>query len=129
MRSTLEAVAGAATYLALRAAVPTMVERLGLTRSLDWLGRSRAWHSFDALLSPVEKLADATPLVRRTCMYRSLSRYGVLRRAGRDVRFVMGVRRREDDRTDIDAHAWLEVDGIANDARAPDFVVTMRYPA
>jgi hypothetical protein len=43
-----------------------------------------------------------------TCLHRALAGYAALREAGRDARFVIGVRR---DGAEIVAHAWIEQGG------------------
>ncbi len=67
------------------------------------------------------------PWVARTCLYRALARYAVLRRGGLAATFVMGLGPRG---IEDDGHAWVEVDGEAfeelDDVR--HFCVTFRYP-
>lgn len=54
-----------------------------------------------------EQLLRERKLLGTTCLYRSLIRYVLLRQAGIDVTFVMGVRRRG---TELVGHAWLEAE-------------------
>lgn len=46
----------------------------------------------------------------RSCLPRALALYGEARRAGLDVRLVVGVRR-EGDGGGVASHAWVELDG------------------
>jgi hypothetical protein len=60
-----------------------------------------------------------------TCLYRAMTRWSALRRAGLEASFVMGVRRHEPDV----GHAWVEVDGTAVDEVIDGrWMVTFRYP-
>jgi hypothetical protein len=67
------------------------------------------------------------PWVSSTCLYRSLARYAMLRRAGNEATFVMGLGR---DRVNEDGHAWVELGG--QPFEEPDdvarYTVTFRYP-
>lgn len=54
-----------------------------------------------------------TPLWRNTCLYRSVLRCVLLRRAGIPAVVRIGARRRSDGLGNIAAHAWVEVDGVA----------------
>ncbi|MEO7331161.1 MAG: lasso peptide biosynthesis B2 protein [Minicystis sp.] len=61
-----------------------------------------------------------------TCLYRSLARYSILRRAGHPARFVMGLRPSE---PEILGHAWVELDGApVGETVDPALVVTFAYP-
>lgn len=77
----------------------------------------------EALLSRLRVLPD-------TCLYRSLARYAVLRRAGHAARFVMGIKPpRTMGRGEIEGHAWVELDGApAFEDIEPELVVTFSYP-
>jgi hypothetical protein len=99
----------AARGLALRALLPFMVERRPLPALLASLDRPGA--------RPGEDPARlATRLFRplrfwpTTCLYRALGSYALLRAAGEEVRFVIGVRTEQGQ---LQAHAWLERDGVA----------------
>jgi hypothetical protein len=132
MTRALNATTGALTYLGVRSVVPLLIDRVGIERVLAALTPRDGTHAIgvDALLRPVEWLTDATPLFRRTCLFRTLARYAVLRRAGKPVQFTMGVRRASGGANgDVDGHAWLELDGVPNDAQARDFRVVLRYPS
>jgi len=79
-----------------------------------------ALRTSEALLARVRVLPD-------TCLYRSLARYAVLRRAGHPARFVMGIKRPSGG--DITGHAWVEIGGApAFEEIEPDLCVTFSYP-
>jgi hypothetical protein len=79
------------------------------------------------VLRLVEALCRRMRVVPDSCLYRALTRYAVLRRAGYAAKFVMGMDPRA--RDDLTAHAWVELDASpykeALDAR---MVVTYVYP-
>lgn len=79
------------------------------------------------VLRIVEALCRRSRVLPDTCLYRALTRYALLRRAGHPAKFVMGMDPRA--REDLTAHAWVELDGVpyreALDAR---MVVTYVYP-
>lgn len=58
----------------------------------------------------VEALCRRTPFLPDTCLYRALTRYALLRRAGHPAKFVMGMNPRP--REDLTAHAWVELKGV-----------------
>src|SRR5262249_11993150 len=60
-------------------------------------------------LRPSEPLFTRLRVLPDTCLYRSLARYAVLRRAGHPARFVMGIRRPS--KGEITGHAWVEIGG------------------
>lgn len=60
----------------------------------------------EALLALVERLTRPVRLWRTACLWRALTGYSVLRAAGDDVRFVVGVRKGP--AGDLLWHAWLE---------------------
>jgi hypothetical protein len=99
-----------------------------------------------AALSPEPGAVDAKPLevveealstsqrivgrLRRvvpdTCLYRSLARYALLRRAGHPVRFVMAL---DPKKAGVEGHAWLELDGVPlGEEVDPGLAVTFSYP-
>ena len=69
---------------------------------------------------------------RHTCLRRTAVLYGLLRRAGRPVGLVIGVRRDVDTTGRLSAHAWLERDGApyleADPAIAGRYTVIARFP-
>ena len=83
----------------------------------------------DLTIDDAQALLSRLRLVRvvpDTCLYRSLARYSILRRAGHPARFVMGLR---PSAPEILGHAWVELDGIpVGEAVDPELVVTFAYP-
>jgi hypothetical protein len=67
-----------------------------------------------------------------TCLRRAAVLYALLRRAGRPVALVIGVRREGDTARRLSAHAWLERDGApyleADPAIAARHTVIARFP-
>jgi hypothetical protein len=61
-----------------------------------------------------------------TCLFRALTRYAALRRAGHRPRFVMGI-----DENDPDVgHAWIELEGAPFlEPRLPTLRRTFEHPA
>jgi hypothetical protein len=102
----------AAKGLALRAALPFMVKRQPLPEllvSLDWPTEPNAPAGDGARLL-AERLFQPLRFWPTTCLYRALGSYALLRAAGQEVRFVIGVRKEGET---LLAHAWLERDGQA----------------
>ncbi|HMY20104.1 MAG TPA: lasso peptide biosynthesis B2 protein [Polyangium sp.] len=87
------------------------------------MSASRIWY----VIRFEEAVCRRTRVLPDTCLYRALTRYALLRRAGYAAKFVMGMDLRA--REDLTAHAWVELDGAPYhetlDAR---FVVTYVYP-
>ena len=80
-----------------------------------------------ASFARVERWLSGVRVVPDTCLYRALSRWAVLRRSGRRVRFVMGVR---EDGAELAGHAWVEEHGAAlGEELDAAYVVTYAYPA
>lgn len=74
-----------------------------------------------------ERFFEQIGVAPDTCLYRSLARYAVLRRAGYDARFVMGL---DPKAPEIVGHAWVEVDGEpAFETLEPGLTVTFAYPS
>ncbi len=118
---------GLAGYVTLRVLAKPWLERRGLEPLLHALaapGRSPR-PELARWLDAAERWTNRVPFVPRTCLYRSLARFAVLRRAGVDASFVMGVRHRDGE---LDGHAWIEGDELPVDPHAADFVPTLRYP-
>jgi hypothetical protein len=69
---------------------------------------------------------------RHTCLRRAAVLYGLLRRAGRPIELVIGVRRDAGTAGRLSAHAWLERDGApyleADPAIAARHTVIARFP-
>lgn len=73
-----------------------------------------------------ERAAERIPFLPKTCLFRSLARFAVLRARGIDAAFVMGLPR---DGVG-DGHAWVEVAGVAvlDDEDLSSMTVTFCYP-
>jgi hypothetical protein len=67
-------------------------------------------------------------LVGGECLPQSLLQYLLHRRDGLPVRLVVGVRRRSDAASDIDAHAWVE-DAREPPSTEPSFARVMTWPS
>jgi hypothetical protein len=84
---------------------------------------------------PLEVVEDALSTSQRivsrlrlpdTCLYRSLARYALLRRAGHPVRFVMAI---DPKKPELEGHAWIELDGVPlGEEVEPGLAVTFTYP-
>jgi hypothetical protein len=72
----------------------------------------------NSIVSAVERAASVHPL-RPRCLPQALTAATMLRWAGEQPLVVIGVTRNG---TTLDAHAWVEVGGQANDASRPAFV-------
>ena len=66
-----------------------------------------------------------------TCLWRALAGYAVLRAAGADVKFLIGLRRRTHMPGDYRAHAWLLRDGKPSSGAPPPgrFAIAFAWPA
>jgi hypothetical protein len=72
-----------------------------------------------------EVLAPKLGLRPDTCLFRALTRFELLRRAGHDATFCMGV---HPDDTDV-GHAWVELEGRGVLEPIPhELLTTFRYP-
>jgi hypothetical protein len=122
-----------ARAIALRAALPLLVSRTTLPELLESLGarpdaRGGLGDS-QARLRVLDRLLRPLRFWRTTCLYRALGGYALLRSAGEDVRFLIGVRVVRGG--DVEAHAWLERDGKPSlGAPGPEegFSVAYAYP-
>lgn len=113
--------------LALRALLPFMVKRRALPELLTWLD----WAKQPGAPPDDDPRRLAGRLFRplrfwpTTCLYRALGSYALLRAAGQEVRFLIGVRK---ERGLLLAHAWLERDGRAIvGAPAPEASYAVAY--
>ena len=121
-----------ALTLSLRLRLDRMLRRHSLPGLLGTLTPERALRERvplptveDALLA-AEKVIEHLRVVPDTCLYRSLARYAVLRRAGHPARFVMGLSPRA---PEITGHAWVELDGAPmGETVDDDMVITYAYP-
>ena len=99
----------AARGLTLRALLPLMVKRQALPDLLRSLDRPEA-PAGDDPRRLAARLFRPLRLWPTTCLYRALGSYALLRAAGQEVRFVIGVRKAGEE---LQAHAWVERDGRA----------------
>lgn len=118
-----------ATALALRLSLPLRVARSSLPALLDALSRGTndpaPLDVIDEALARADAITVRLPFVPDTCLYRSLARFSMFRRAGHAARFVMGLSRPGQ----IEGHAWVELDGAPyGEELDPDLVVTYAYP-
>ena len=72
----------------------------------------------NSIVSAVERAVSLHPL-RPRCLTQALTAAAMLRWAGEQPRVVIGVTRNG---TTLNAHAWVEVAGQADDASRPAFV-------
>ncbi len=102
----------AARGLALRALLPLMVKQRALPDLLARLDlpREPGAPPGDGQRRLAERLFQPLRFWPTTCLYRALGSYALLRAAGQEVRFVIGVSRAGGE---LVAHAWLERDGRA----------------
>jgi len=101
-------------------AVTLLLRVFGFVRTRDWLERrsrkpsSRLATADD--LHSAERLAQLADIAGRrgavtvTCLRQSLLVWCLLRRRGLDPELKLGVRK---ERTSFDAHAWVELQGVA----------------
>jgi hypothetical protein len=97
--------------LALRTALPFLVKRRALPdllRALDDQAGAGAGAG-EETRRLAERLFRPLRLWPTTCLYRALGSYALLRAAGQEVRFLIGV---SSEGGDLSAHAWLERDGV-----------------
>ncbi len=126
--TALRLATGVAGLVGLRLSLPLWVRLAPLPTILAQLSEGAV--AVDARGLPwTERVLDRVPLLPRTCLYRSLSRYAILRRAGRPAVFVMGVRRGATGA--VEGHAWIEIEGrpYREPPLAPDYAITLRHPA
>jgi hypothetical protein len=98
--------------LALRAALPLMLKRRPLPELLALLDGTRTPGAApgDDPSRLALRLFRPLRFWPTTCLYRALGSYALLRAAGQEVRFVIGVRMEQER---LLAHAWLEREGRA----------------
>ncbi|MDC3957517.1 lasso peptide biosynthesis B2 protein [Polyangium jinanense] len=118
-----------ATAVALRLSLPLRVAQSSLPALLDALSRGTIepapLDAIDEALARADAITHRLPFVPDTCLYRSLARFSLLRRAGHAARFVMGLSRPGE----IEGHAWVELDGTPyGEELSPDLIVTYAYP-
>lgn len=111
--------------------LPTRYDRApfdALLRALDG-HRGRGGELSAVLVAAIvrgERAAERIPFLPKTCLFRSLARFAVLRARGINAAFVMGLPR---DGVG-DGHAWVEVAGVAvlDDEDLSSMTVTFCYP-
>jgi hypothetical protein len=122
-----------AEIIALRALLPRWFARGSLDSLLERLSAAKVPGAGSDLVrlardvSRAEALVERLTKLPRTCLYRALSRYAVLRAAGYAPTFFMGLPRSGGAEP---GHAWVEVGGSAFAERevVSRFKVTYRYP-
>jgi hypothetical protein len=103
----------AVRILRLRLLLPLLFGKADLREALRRLEPAAPAAGDPEALAPlVERLTRPVRFWRTTCLWRALTGYAVLRAAGDDVRFVVGVRR--DAAGEVLWHAWLERGGRAS---------------
>jgi len=88
--------------------IPPLISLVSFQRLAAWLGRPGPMPPFEdaALASWVDGVLRRLPWPwRYTCLKRAAVLYHLLRRAGRPLQLVIGVRRGPDGK--LGAHAWL----------------------
>jgi hypothetical protein len=131
MGTFLEQAPAVARAVATRLRLASMMRRSSLPELLRALGPETSGAVVTQPLDVVEgALSTSQRIVGRlrgvpdTCLYRSLARYAILRRAGHPVRFVMAL-----DPKKAEGHAWLELDGAPlGEEIDPNLTVTFIYP-
>ncbi len=123
--------------------VEVALRTLGLSRTLDWVerltpprrhARAGVRHAHfgiapERAASIIDSVYRLQPL-RGRCLPRALLQYGLQRRWGTPVRFVVGVKkpaRTEASALDLDAHAWVEA--LDGPARSPEFAPILARPS
>jgi len=128
MGTLLEQAPVAARALATRLRLASMMRRSSLPELLRALSPdavvARPLETVEGGLSAAQRIVAHLRGVPDTCLYRSLARYAILRRAGHPVRFVMAL-----DPKKAAGHAWIELDGAPlGEEIDPSLTVTFTYP-
>lgn len=128
----VRALAQTAEVMALRLGLARRVRKNSLPDLLRSLTPARpaarpvTLTSVEQSLLAAEGILERVPLLPDGCLYRALARYAVLRSAGHQARFVMGILPKSDD---IKGHAWVELEGEPyGEELDPALVVTYSYP-
>jgi len=117
--------------LTLRLRLASMLQRMSLPDLLAALTPSAPLTTVpmdrvEQTISHTERVIACLRVVPDTCLYRSLARYAVLREAGYEAHFVMGLLPQKER---IEGHAWVELDReVLFETKDPDLVVTFTYP-
>ena len=129
-RSLLEEAPIAARAVATRIRLASLMRKESLPNVLRALGPdeidAKPLDLVERAVATSQRIVDRLRVVPNTCLYRSLGRYAMLRRAGHAVRFVMAL---DPQARDIVGHAWVEFEGrpLGEDVE-PRFTVTFAYP-
>jgi hypothetical protein len=129
--SLIEEVPIAARALATRLRLESMMRDSSLPDLLDALGgeqgKPKPLEVVEQGVTRSQSLIGRFHLAPDTCLFRSLARYALLRRAGHPVRFVMGLDPTK--KSELVGHAWLELDGVPlGEEVDPALAVTFSYP-
>ncbi len=121
----------AARLFWLRLRLPGWIERESFPSAIRRAERSMPRLAMPAarvegIAERVDRIVREYHLAPSTCLYRAMARYAVLRAAGLQVCFVMGVVPGQDD---LAGHAWVEVGGRPyGEELRPGIVVTFSHP-
>lgn len=129
-RSLVDRVTLSAHAVAARVRASVLLERRPLPDVLSALtpaaSRAVPREVVEAAVASAERLIERLHVLPDTCLYRALSRYSVLRRAGHGARFVMAL---DPKASEISGHAWVEIDGEpVGETIEPGLTVTFCYP-
>lgn len=122
-----------AEALSLRLRMGSLVEKNPIPSLLSMLSKrpvdEAPLDACERALARAETLTAHLPFVPKTCLYRSLASYALLRRAGHPVRFVMAIEPPKEPLADLSGHAWVELDGAPlGEEIDATLVVTYAYP-
>ncbi len=117
-----------AQLLRLRLTIPLRYRRLPLDRLLASLDSPQDSapipHLFQRIQS-CESWIDRIPGIPRSCLFRSLARFALLRHYGQNVTFLMGLPAAS---PSLPGHAWIGVNQCPVEAATNPYLVTFRYP-
>lgn len=119
--------------LSLRLRMGSLVEKNSVPALLSKLSEGQAkaapLDACERALARADALVAYLPHIPATCLYRSLTRYALLRHAGHPARFVMAIEPPKEPCADLSGHAWVELQGepLGEDIDTA-LVVTYAYP-
>lgn len=128
----LDRVALGVRAVAVRLGAHTLLGRRALPAALSTLTSAPSARAVprdvaERAITSSERLCERLRVVPDTCLYRSLARYAVLRRAGHPARFVLGLNPKAGE---ILGHAWVELHGEpVGETIEPGLAVTFAYPS